>query len=58
MYKVIVRHLLSEDFDDYFTAKSRATHLYLQGYEVTIEQDGKVINSFIRLVGGINEKDL
>lgn len=53
MYKVIVKHLLSEDFGDYFTAKARATHLYLQGYEVTIEQNGKVINSFIRLVGGI-----
>jgi len=57
MYKVIVKHLLEEQFEDYFTAKARATHLHLQGYEVDITQDGKYINRFLNIVKEIKKND-
>lgn len=49
MYKVIVKHMTEEQFEDYFTAKARAIHLHLQGYEVDILQDGKFINRFMNV---------
>lgn len=57
MYKVIVKHLLEEQYEDYFTAKARATHLHLQGYEVDITQDGKFINRFLNIVKEIKKND-
>ncbi len=57
MYKVKVKHLQEESFADFFDAKARATHLYLQGYSVEILHDESVIVKFMH-IGELHEKKL